>query len=88
MGLLVQTLMRGIKDGSIRSDLDPLATAFCVSSSFHGVLSALESMGTEARKPGISEENIITALFDLFTTSLRSGGPKTAGKGKRTGLVR
>jgi TetR/AcrR family transcriptional regulator len=84
MGLLVRKLMDGIRDGSIRGDIDPVSTAFCVAGSFHGVLSALEGLDGQAKKPGISEQGVMTALFNLFRTSLRSGKTAAGGKAQKT----
>lgn len=74
MNILVQTLQSGMEDGSIRPDIDAPSTAFCVASSFHGVLSAMEAMDDDTRKPGVDEDSIVKALFDLFTRSLAVSG--------------
>jgi hypothetical protein len=55
-----------------------------VAGAFHGVLSALEGLDDKTRKPGISEEGVMTALFDLFQTSLKGGGTDHAGKARKS----
>ena len=74
METMVGTIEQGIKDGSIREDVDPLVAAFCISSSMQGVLQNLDRRENELRAMGKPRKRVIFETLDLFGKALASPG--------------
>ncbi|NTW38159.1 MAG: hypothetical protein HGB17_19110, partial [Syntrophobacteraceae bacterium] len=61
---------QGIRDGSIRKEVDPMTAAFCISSSLQGVLQNLDSREAELNAMGLPRKKMIFETLELFGRAL------------------
>jgi TetR/AcrR family transcriptional regulator len=64
------TIEQGIRDGSIRKEVDPMTAAFCISSSLQGVLQNLDSREAELNAMGMQRKRMIFETLELFGRAL------------------
>jgi TetR/AcrR family transcriptional regulator len=64
------TIEQGIRDGSIRKEVDPMIAAFCISSSLQGVLQNLDSREAELNAMGMQRKKMIFETLELFGRAL------------------
>ena len=69
-GLMVGSIEEGIRDGTIRPDVNPKLLAFSASSSLEGVLNALERRGGQLKGEGLYQEEVLSYTFDIFRTAI------------------
>jgi len=74
MRAMVGAIEQGIKDGSIREEIDPMMAAMCISSSMQGVLQSLDSNEKKLSAMGIPRSRFIAETLDLFGRALASPG--------------
>jgi len=64
------TIEQGIRDGSIRNEVDPMTAAFCISSSLQGVLQNLDGREAELEAMGLPRKKMIFETLELFGRAL------------------
>ncbi|MGD1060844.1 MAG: TetR/AcrR family transcriptional regulator [Methanomassiliicoccales archaeon] len=74
LGLMVRAIEQGIRDGSIRKELDPTTTALCISSSMQGVLQALDSQDSMFSSVQMPRRRFVAETLDLFSTAIAAPG--------------
>jgi AcrR family transcriptional regulator len=67
MGLVAQAIANGVRDGTLRSDLDPMQTAVLLWAQSSGVLSALATSGQKIREVHKIEPEDLLQTFFQFT---------------------
>jgi len=70
--LNVDAVRLGIKDGSIRGDLDPVMTAAIVGFAMEGVLQGLDEIQSNLGQMGYKSADVFNAAMDLFGYALES----------------
>lgn len=68
--LMVSSIEKGVADGSIRSDVDPKASALVISHSLRGLLRAMLAEGETLKRRGLDEEYIVDYAMSLYGRSL------------------
>ena len=68
--IMVQSIESGMKDGSIRSDVDPVAAALIISSSLQGLLKTALSNQEFVKALGLDEKYLVDFSLDLYGRSL------------------
>ena len=68
--IMVMSIESGVKDGSIRSDVDPMAAAFIISSSLQGLLKNILSNREFIEAIGLEERYLVDFSIDLYGRSL------------------
>jgi len=71
--IMVMAIESGMKDGSVRPDVDPVAAAFIISSSLQGLLKAALSNPEFVRAIGLEEKYLVDFSIDLYGRSLLNG---------------
>jgi AcrR family transcriptional regulator len=85
MGLVAQAVRNGVADGTLRSDLNPLMTAFLLWASSSGVLSALATAGEQIHSAyNIGAQEFLDAFFE-FTFHAIAADPRQATARWKTG---
>ena len=67
---MVASIESGMKDGSIRSDVDPMAAAIIISSSLQGLLKTVLSNREFVGAIGLDEKYHVDFSIDLYGRSL------------------
>lgn len=75
--LNVEAVRLGIKDGSIRSGLDPVVTAAIIGFSMDGVLQGLDEIHSNLGRMGYKSADVFDAAMDLFGYALETPGTAT-----------
>ena len=70
--IMVMAIESGMKDGSIRSDVDPVAAAVIISSSLQGLLKTVVSNQDFVKAIGLEEGYLVDLSIDLYGRSLMS----------------
>jgi AcrR family transcriptional regulator len=70
---MVMAIESGMKDGSIRSDVDPVAAALVISSSLQGLLKTVLSNQKFVSALGLEEKYLVDFSIDLYGRSLMNG---------------
>ncbi len=74
--IMVMAIESGMKDGSIRPDVDPVAAALIISFSLQGLLKTVLSNQEFVKAVGLEEKNLVDISIDLYGRSLLNGpGP-------------
>jgi TetR/AcrR family transcriptional regulator len=88
--IMVSSIERGIMDGSIRSDVDPLAAALIISSSMQGLLKLILGEKEMMKERGLDEKFLVDYSIELYGRSLMgipvtgcTPAPKKVRKGKK-----
>jgi TetR/AcrR family transcriptional regulator len=68
--IMVVSIEAGMKDGSIRSDVDPMAAAIIISSSLQGLLRTVLSNREFVEAIGLDEKYLVDVSIDLYGRSL------------------
>jgi TetR/AcrR family transcriptional regulator len=68
--LMIDSIRIGLKDGSIRSDVDPTTAAMIISSSLQGLLKTLITKNETVRSMGLDEGQVVDTAIDLYGRSL------------------
>ncbi len=68
--IMVVSIEAGMKDGSIRSDVDPMAAAIIISSSLQGLLRTVLSNREFVKAIGLDEKYLVDVSIDLYGRSL------------------
>jgi hypothetical protein len=68
--IMVLSIESGMKDGSIRPDVDPLAAAIIISSSLQGLLKNILSNKEFVKGIGLDERYLVDFAIDLYGRSL------------------
>ena len=70
--ILVEAILSGIQDGSIRKDIDPLRTAILLWSQSNGVIEIIMNRGEIFKKhQGIEPEDLTQDFIEYIKTSLK-----------------
>ncbi|HVN42911.1 MAG TPA: TetR/AcrR family transcriptional regulator [Steroidobacteraceae bacterium] len=70
--LIVESINRGVADGSIRADLDnPFATALALWSFSHGLIQIAFTKSAQLEREGVSPQALVERSFELIRRSLR-----------------
>ena len=72
--ILIEAIMTGIKDGSIRSDIDPFKTALCLWGQTTGIIqiASLKEKIVLAKQFSLTAKNVIDYNFDLIYHALKA----------------
>jgi AcrR family transcriptional regulator len=70
--MMVEVIEEGIRDRSIRPDVNAKLLAFSASSSLDGVLSALDRRGARLKWYGLYQEEVLSYTFEIFRTAIAS----------------
>ncbi len=68
--LMVSAIEQGMKDGSIRPDVDPLASALVISSSMQGFLRTLLREKGTISSLGLEEGHMVEQALELYRKAL------------------
>jgi AcrR family transcriptional regulator len=68
--LNIDALQKGKEDGSVRSDLDPMMTAFIISNATRGVLEGIEENRDKLSQHGVRPEEVMNATLVFFGQAL------------------
>jgi len=68
--IMVVSIEAGMKDGTIRSDVDPMAAAIIISSSLQGLLRTVLSNREFVEAIGLDEKYLVDVSIDLYGRSL------------------
>jgi TetR/AcrR family transcriptional regulator len=68
--IMIESIKTGMKDGSIRSDVDPIATTIIISSSLQGLLRTLIAEKETMKSMGLEENHLVDLAIDLYGRSL------------------
>jgi TetR/AcrR family transcriptional regulator len=68
--LMIGSIKTGIRDGSIRPEVDPTTAAMIISSSLQGLLKTLIAENETVRSMGLDEGQVVDTAIDLYGRSL------------------
>lgn len=72
MKIVAGAIQSGIEDGTIRSNLDPVKTAYLLRGQTAGVIQIIMKEGDHLKEHlGIDAEELIPNMFDLMSAALR-----------------
>jgi TetR/AcrR family transcriptional regulator len=71
--IMVMAIASGMKDGSVRPEVDPVAAALTISSSLQGLLKTVLSNQGFVKVLGLEERYLVDYSIDLYGRSLMNG---------------